>query len=81
MVSQSMNFIVLEKRTGMKICECGSLSDAMMMVDLDPQRREARRNCRVQPETVNVRSVRLPDDLRLSPQLILEESDLQQIIV
>jgi hypothetical protein len=76
-----MNFIVLEKRTGVKICECGTLADAMMMVRLDPDVREARRNGRITPETVDVSSVRLPDDLQLKPQLILGESDLQPVII
>ena len=76
-----MNFIVLEKRTGVKICECGTLADAMMMVRLDPDAREARRNGRITPETVDVSSVRLPDDLQLKPQLILKESDLQPVII
>jgi hypothetical protein len=76
-----MNFIVLEKRTGVKICECGTLADAMMMVRLDPNVREARRNGRIAPETVDVSSVRLPDDLQLKPQLVLEESDLQPVTI
>ena len=53
----------------------------MMMVRLDPDVREARRNGRITPETVDVSSVRLPDDLQLKPQLILEESDLQPVII
>jgi hypothetical protein len=76
-----MNFTVLEKRTGVKICECGTLADAMMMVRLDPNVREARRNVRIQPETVDVNSVTLPDDKQLPSQRILNESDLQPVIV
>jgi hypothetical protein len=75
-----MNFAVFEKSTGVKICECGTLADAMMMVRFDPNVREARRNVRLQPETVDVNSVTLPDDKQLSPQLILNESDLQPVI-
>jgi hypothetical protein len=52
----------------------------MMMVRLDPNVREARRNVRIQPETVDVNSVTLPDDKQLPSQRILNESDLQPVI-
>jgi hypothetical protein len=37
-------FSVVEKRTGRKIADCGEWSDARMLLHLDPQNREVRKN-------------------------------------
>ena len=52
-----------------------------MIAEFDPENREIRRLVRLEPETVDVSSVELPPDLQLKPQLILEKSDLQPVII
>lgn len=76
-----MSFEVFDKRDGRRICQCSHIGDALDMIRFDPQVRGVRRLVSIEPETVDVSSVELPPDLQLKPQLILEESDLQPVII
>jgi hypothetical protein len=67
-------------RYGRKIADCGSVIDAIALVEMVPGRTYRQIKC-INPETVNVPHIRLEDDLQLPEQKILNQSELQPFIV
>ncbi len=67
-------------RDGKKIVDCNHIKDAMMLVGFD-NTRTYRQMKHINPQTVNVPYIELPDDLRLSEQKILNQCDLEPFIV
>ena len=67
-------------RDGKKIVDCNNIKDAIMMVELG-ENRTYRQMKHINPQTVNVPYIKLPDDLRLSEQKILNQCDLEPFIV
>jgi len=67
-------------RDGKKIVDCNHIKDAMMLVEFD-NTRTYRQMKHINPQTVNVPYIKLPDDLRLSEQKILNQCDLEPFIV
>jgi len=65
-------------RDGTKIADCNSLKDAIMLVGFD-NTRTYRQMKHINPQTVNVPYIKLPDDLRLSEQKILPQSELELV--
>ena len=47
-------FSVIEIKTGRKIADCGEWSDAMMLVDFDPQNRSITRNQFLMGQVVDI---------------------------
>ena len=47
-------FSVIDKRTGRKIVDCAEWSDAMMMLDMDPQNRTITRNKILMSQVVDI---------------------------
>ena len=68
------NYLVIDIRDGRQICECGSFSDAVLMLSLDPAYRDIRQRKLILDQIVDVASTRMPDDKRLREQVILPES-------
>jgi hypothetical protein len=67
-------------RDGKKIVDCNNIKDAMMLVEFD-NTRTYRQMKHINPQTVNVPYIKLPDDLRFSEQKILSQCDLEPFIV
>ena len=67
-------------RDGKKIVDCNSIQDAIMLVELG-ENRTYRQIKNINPETVNVSCIKLADDLQLSEQKILPQSELEPFIV
>jgi len=67
-------------RDGTKIADCSSVQDAIMLVGFD-NTRTYRQIKYINPQTVNVPYIKLPDDLRLSEQKILSQCELEPFIV
>ena len=67
-------------RDGKKIVDCNSIQDAIMLVEFD-NTRTYRQIKNINPETVNVSCIKLADDLQLSEQKILPQSELEPFIV
>ena len=67
-------------RDGKKIVDCNHIKDAIMLVEFD-NTRTYRQMKHINPQTVNVPYIELPDDLRLSEQKILNQCDLEPFIV
>jgi hypothetical protein len=67
-------------RDGKKIVDCNNIKDAIMLVEFD-NTRTYRQMKHINPQTVNVPYIKLPDDLRLSEQKILIQCDLEPFIV
>lgn len=72
-------FLVIDRRNGNQICECATLDDAVLVKEFEPGFREIQTRRILVDQVVNVPYVRLEDDLRLQPQLILDKSDWQLI--
>ena len=47
-------FSVINKKTGRKIADCGEWSDAMMLLDFDPQNRSITRNQFLMGQVVDI---------------------------
>ena len=75
-----MNYYSVFDRDGKKIVDCNNIKDAIMMVELG-ENRTYRQMKHINPQTVNVPYIKLPDDLRLSEQKILNQCDLEPFIV
>jgi hypothetical protein len=65
---------------GKKIADCGSVHDAVSLVEMDPTR-TYRQVKYVNPQTVDVPHIRMEDDLQLPSQQILPQSELEPFIV
>ena len=65
-------------RDGKKIVDCNSIKDAIMLVEFD-NTRTYRQMKHINPQTVNVPYIKLPDDLKLSEQKILPQSELELV--
>lgn len=75
-----MNYYSVFDRDGKKIVDCNSIKDAIMMVEIG-ENRTYRQIKNINPETVNVSCIKLTDDLQLSEQKILPQSELEPFIV
>ena len=75
-----MNYYSVFDRDGKKIVDCNNIKDAIMMVELG-EKRTYRQIKNINPETVNVSCIKLTDDLQLSEQKILPQSELEPFIV
>ena len=75
-----MNYYSVFDRDGKKIVDCNNIKDAIMMVELG-ENRTYRQIKNINPETVNVSCIKLADDLQLSEQKILPQSELEPFIV
>lgn len=75
-----MNYYSVFNKNGNKIADCASVRDAIMLVEFDSTR-TYRQIKHINPETVNVPHIRLADDLQLSAQQILPQSELEPFIV
>jgi hypothetical protein len=75
-----LNYYSVFDKNGKKIADCASIRDAIMLVEFDSTR-TYRQVKHLNPETVNVPYVSLEDDLQLSPQKILQQSQLEPFIV
>jgi len=75
-----LNYYSVFDRDGKKIVDCNNIKDAIMMVELG-ENRTYRQMKHINPQTVNVPYIKLPDDLRLSEQKILSQCDLEPFIV
>jgi hypothetical protein len=65
---------------GKKIADCGSVLDAIALVEIDSTR-TYRQVKYVNPQTVDVPHIRMADDLQLPAQQILPQSELEPFIV
>ena len=75
-----MNYYSVFDRYGKKIADCGSLMDALNLVNLDKSR-TYRQIKYINPETINVPHIRLADDLQLPAQQILPQSELEPFVI
>ena len=75
-----MNYYSVFDKNGKKISDCASINDAIMLVELG-KNRTYRQIKNINPETVNVSCIKLADDLQLSEQKILPQSELEPFIV
>jgi len=75
-----LNYYSVFDRDGKKIVDCNNIKDAIMMVELG-EKRTYRQIKNINPETVNVSCIKLTDDLQLSEQKILPQSELEPFIV
>ena len=75
-----MNYYSVFDKNGKKISDCASITDAIMLVELG-ENRTYRQIKNINPETVNVSCIKLADDLQLSEQKILPQSELEPFIV
>jgi len=75
-----LNYYSVFDRDGKKIVDCNSIKDAIMMVEIG-ENRTYRQIKNINPETVNVSCIKLTDDLQLSEQKILPQSELEPFIV
>ncbi|NDG27113.1 MAG: hypothetical protein EB120_08060 [Proteobacteria bacterium] len=75
-----MNYYSVFDRDGKKIVDCNNIKDAIMMVELG-ENRTYRQIKNINPETVSVSCIKLADDLQLSEQKILPQSELEPFIV
>ena len=75
-----MNYYSVFDKNGKKISDCASIKDAIMLVELG-ENRTYRQIININPETVNVSCIKLADDLQLSEQKILPQSELEPFIV
>jgi len=75
-----LNYYSVFDRDGKKIVDCNSIQDAIMLVELG-ENRTYRQIKNINPETVNVSCIKLADDLQLSEQKILPQSELEPFIV
>jgi hypothetical protein len=75
-----LNYYSVFDKNGKKIADCASIRDVIMLIEFDPTR-TYRQVKHLNPETVNVPYVSLEDDLQLSPQKILQQSELEPFIV
>jgi hypothetical protein len=66
------SYLVVNKRTGVQICECATRDDARMMLHFDPINRGVRQRRLLCDQVIDISSIRLPDDKQLKGQLILE---------
>lgn len=73
-VSYFNPYIVYDVRTGREVCQCSSIQDTLMMIAFDPDHRKYKQRKLVMDQVIDVLSEKLPDDLRLEPQLVLNES-------
>jgi hypothetical protein len=71
-----LNYYSVFDRYGKKIADCGALIDAISLVNFDKSR-TYRQVKYINPETINVPHIRLKDDLQLSAQQILPQSELE----
>ena len=67
-------YIIYDVRNGREICQCASVQDALMIVAFDPDHRKYKQRRLIMDQIIDVLSEKLPDDLRLNPQRILNES-------
>ena len=74
-----MNCYSVFDRNGRKIADCGNIRDAIALVEMDSTR-TYRQVKYVNPQTVDVPHIRMADDLRLSAQQILPQSELEPFI-
>ncbi len=75
-----MNCYSVFNKYGKKIADCGSIRDAIELVEIDPTR-TYRQVKYVNPQTVDVPYIRMSDDLQLPAQQILPQSELEPFIV
>jgi hypothetical protein len=75
-----LNYYSIFDRDGKKISDCSSIRDAIMLVELG-ENRTYRQMKHMNPQTINVPCIKLPDDLQLSEQKILPQSEWQPFIV
>jgi len=75
-----LNYYSVFDKNGKKISDCASIKDAIMLVELG-ENRTYRQMKHINPETVNVSCIKLADDLQLSEQKILPQSELEPFIV
>lgn len=75
-----MNYYSVFDKNGKKIADCANIQDAIMLVELNSTR-TYRQIKYINPETVNVPHIRLADDLQLTAQQILSQSELEPFIV
>ena len=75
-----MNYYSVFDKNGKKISDCASIKDAIMLVELG-ENRTYRQIKNINPENVNVSCIKLADDLQLSEQKILPQSELEPFIV
>lgn len=75
-----MNYYSVFDKNGKKISDCASIKDAIILVELG-ENRTYRQIKNINPETVNVSCIKLADDLQLSEQKILPQSELEPFIV
>ena len=75
-----MNYYSVFDRDGKKIVDCNNIKDAILMVEIG-ENRTYRQIKNINPETVSVSCIKLADDLQLSEQKILPQSELEPFIV
>ena len=75
-----MNFYSVFDKYGKKIADCGSIRDAIALVEMDSTR-TYRQVKYVNPQTVDIPHIRVADDLQLPAQQILPKSELEPFIV
>jgi hypothetical protein len=75
-----LNCYSVFNKYGKKIADCGSIRDAIKLVEIDPTR-TYRQVKYVNPQTVDVPYIRMSDDLQLPAQQILPQSELEPFIV
>ena len=75
-----MNFYSVFDKYGKKIADCGSIRDAIALVEMDSTR-TYRQVKYVNPQTVDIPHIRVADDLQLPAQQILPQSELEPFIV
>jgi len=75
-----LNYYSVFDRDGKKIVDCNNIKDAILMVEIG-ENRTYRQIKNINPETVNVSCIKLTDDLQLSEQKILPQSELEPFIV
>ncbi len=68
------------RQNGVRYCHCGTLRDAIRVAEMNPLRSVHKLpSASIEAETVDVSAVSLGHDKELKPQLVLPESDLQEL--
>jgi hypothetical protein len=75
------SYLVIDRRDGRQICECGSIQDATMVARIDEDHREIRLRKILLDQIVDVPSTRMDDDRQLRAQVILPQSDAIPVTV
>ena len=68
------------RHNGVRYCHCGTLRDAIRVAELNPLRSIHKLpRASIEAETVEVTAVSLGHEQALKPQIILPESDLEEL--